>query len=569
MTPFTEFALVILTAGALGLLATLFRQPPLVGYIIAGLFLGPLGLNAAQNSDLLHTFSEFGVTLLLFVVGLELNWQSIKRVGAIATRLALLQMAVTLGLGLLLGRVFSLGLIESIIIGLALSFSSTIVVLKLIATKNEVQSLFAKLAVGILLLQDVVAVILLVLLPSFTGQQASTDIAGSLVSLTGKIAIILAFTGVMARWILPGIWHRLAHNRELMLVASIGWCFFMAILAKHFGFSYEIGAFAAGLSLATTPYSADISHNIRPVRDLFVVLFFVLLGFSITPGEAIEWPLILTLTTVAVLLKPLALTAILTNQRFRLRTSFMTSFYLGQLSEFSVILALTAHALGLISSSLVTTLVIATALTFAISSYLITGAEALFARTRRWLLPLERKGHANDRHFSLEHVAKSRDHVVIFGYHRMGFHILRTLQKLGQKALVVDFNPDVIDRLRHEQIPSVFGDADDPELLEIANVKQARMLISTIPHLDVNLRLIASVKKRHRVVVVAAAEDIDDALEMYRAGADYVILPQFLGGEYLAELLEQYEAGTLKRFLARQRADAKLARTKEHALYFD
>jgi predicted Kef-type K+ transport protein len=568
MTPFVEFGIVILTAAALGMLASILRQPPLIGYIITGLFLGPIGAAFIQNAELLKVFSEFGIALLLFVVGLELNWQSIKKVGLISAQLALVQIAVTILLGLGIGSLLDRGLTESLVIGLALSFSSTIVVLKAITGKNDIQSLYGKLAVGVLLVQDLIAVLLLILLPTLVNS-TSGAVSQVILLLIGRIIVLIGAGWFTARFLLPGLWHRLAHNRELMLLCSIGWCFFMAIAAHWLGFSSEIGAFIAGLTLASTPYSEDISHGIRPLRDFFIVIFFVLLGFSVTPGQAIDWRLVSYLTLAAVLIKPLIIIPVMTRQHYRIRTSWLTGLSLGQLSEFSVILGLTAASLGLVSSTTVSALVIATALSLGLSSYLMEGAERLFSWLRPILMPLEHKGHFTDRHLSLEHVDKMSEHVIIFGYHRMGFHILRTLKRMRQEVLIVDFNPDIIDRLRHENVPSVFGDASDPDLMETVNVKQAKLLISTIPHLDVNLALISSVKRHRQVAIVVTASTLDEALAMYQAGADHVILPHFLSGEYIATMLEEYQAGNLKRFFAQKRSDAKLLKTKEHALYFD
>ena len=558
----------ILAASLFGLLASILRQPPLIGYIVAGLLLGPIGTQVIQNGEILTVFSEFGIALLLFVVGLELNLKSIRKVGLISAQLALAQMATTILIGLGLGYAFHQNLTTSLVLGLALSFSSTIVVLKMIAGKNEVQSLYGKLAVGVLIMQDMIAVLILVLLPTMAGS-ASGSISTQLALLVGRLVVLIGAAWLNARFFMPGIWHRLAHNREMLLLSSIGWCFLMAIFAHWLGFSLEIGAFIAGLSLASTPYNEDISHHIRPLRDFFIVIFFVLLGFSVTPGVGVNWELVIGLTVAATIIKPLVMIPTMTRQHYRIRTSWLTSISLGQLSEFSVILAFTAASLNLIDQPTVSALIIATALSLGISSYLMTGADWLFGILKPLLLPIEHKGHFTDRHLSLEHVDKMSDHVVIFGYHRMGFQILRTLEKMKQNVLIVDFNPDTIDQLRHQNIPSVFGDASDPDLLETVNVKQARLVISTIPYLDVNLSLITALKRHRQVAIVMTASTLDDALAMYDAGADHVILPHFLGGEYVAAMLEEYRAGNLKRFFKQKRNDAKLLKTKQHSLYFD
>ncbi len=560
--PFIELGLVLIAASLFGLLARLLKQPALIGYIIAGFVLGPLGYQVISHNELLPTFSEIGITFLLFLVGLELNLSSLKTIGNKIVNLAVLQIVLTFALGYSVGLLFSFSPVEASIIGLALTFSSTIVVLKLISEKNDVQSLYGKLSVALLIIQDIVAVVALALV---SGLVNTSNLSLEIFDLLGKIILLFLTAWLASKYILPSLFKWLAKSRDLMIITAVGWCFLFAISAYSLGFSYAIGAFLAGLSLAAIPYNIDIMGQIRPLRDFFIVMFFVLLGFSFNPEGQILWGLVAVLTALALIAKPLIILISLSAQKFKLRTSFYSSFSLGQMSEFSVILAITAASSGIVPDTILSSIIISTAISLAASSYLITESDRLFEFLRPALKFVEPK----DVEYNLESAPELVDHVVIFGYHRMGFHILKTLKNLKQEVLVVDFNPDIIENLRKQKIPAIFGDATDSELLDSVQLQNAKMVISTIPHLEENLILTERIREAHKgILMIATAGEISEALKIYKRGADYVILPQLLSGEYISELLQKHEAGTLKKYLNSRANEKRLLRTKKHNLYY-
>ena len=553
----------LIVATGLALVVRFLRQPAMLGYILAGFVLGPIGAKVIGNQELLSTFSDIGITLLLFLIGLELNWAHLAKIGRSAINLAILQVSLTFGLGYGAGLLFGFDPLAASVIGFGLTFSSTIVVLQLISIKNDIHSLYGKISVALLIIQDLVAVVVLVMLNSAT-TGFETSIYAQLGLLGLKLVMLFAITWLIGAYIFPRLFKRLAKARDLMSLTAIAWCFLIAIIAHSIGFSFEVGAFLAGLSIAALPYNQDIFSQIRPLRDFFIVLFFVLLGFSLSPQGAIDWTLVATFVGIAIIAKPLIILVSLAAQRFRIRTSFFAASSLGQMSEFSVILAMAAANDHIISESLLSSIIVATAITFGLSSFMISKAEYIYSVLRPFLKLFQLKGVK----FRFESTPKQEDHVIIFGYHRMGFHILRSLRKLKQDVLIVDFNPDVIQKLRKSKIPSVFGDASDPELLDTVHVSHAKMVISTIPYLEENLNLIKHVRIAHKkIAMICTANDIDDALLMYKEGADYVILPKLLGGEHLADILDKYKSGTLKQYLKKHGQDAKLLRTKEHELY--
>ena len=270
LSPFSELGLVLIAAGLFGLLARLLKQPALIGYILAGFVLGPLGYQLISHNELLPTFSEIGITLLLFLVGLELNLNSLKTIGTKVINLAVLQVVLTFALGYATGLFFNFNPIESSILGLVLTFSSTIVVIKLISEKNDVQSLYGKISIALLIIQDIVAVVALAVI---SGLASTNNLSIEIYNLIGKLILLFLTAWLSSVYILPPLFKWLAKSRDLMIITAISWCFLFAISAYSLGFSYAIGAFLAGLSLAAIPYNIDIMSQIRPLRDFFIVIF--------------------------------------------------------------------------------------------------------------------------------------------------------------------------------------------------------------------------------------------------------------------------------------------------------
>lgn len=556
-----ELGSVVILASVLGLLARGLKQPPIVGFIAAGFVLGPLGMTHIENQQLIALFSQIGIVLLLFLVGLELDIGHLRKLGKAAFNLALMQVSLTFALGYSAGLFFGLPPFSAMVVGLALTFSSTIVVLRLISAKNDIASLYGQLSVALLLIQDLVAVVVLVLI---SGNQVAGTIGAELGILGVKLILLFAGAWAFAHVALPPLFKSVAKTRDLLVLTSLAWCFLGAIIAHLIGFSYEIGAFVAGLSLATLPYASDVFGQIRPLRDFFIVLFFVLLGLSFNPGGQVDWQLVTMLIVISVIAKPFIILISLAAQRFRIRTSFFAALSLGQMSEFSVILAMAAGARGIISESVLGAIIIATAISFAVSTYVIGAAPLLYS----WFKPILVRLQLPGNNYHLESIPELKEHIILFGYHRTAFHILRRLRRMKEDVLIVDFNPDIIEALRKRHIPSVFGDASDPELFENIHIKNAKLIISTIPHQEENRTLIHQVRAaRKDIAVIATAADVDDAIDLYAAGADYVMLPKLITGEHIATLLTSYKSGTLRRFLRNHRSDRSLLKTREHDLY--
>lgn len=565
---FLELTIIIAISAFFGITARMLKQPPIIGYLLAGIVLGPVGAAYIQNPENINALSEIGIALLLFLVGLEMNWLKLKKLSAITGILSIVQIGLTFTTGFVVAIFFNLDLATAVVLGLAIAFSSTVIVVKLLSEKHDIDSLYGRIAVGALLVQDIVAIFAIALLPSLV-RSPELSIGNTVILLTLKTVGLVFLAWFLSSWALPRFFKGLAKSHELLFVVSLAWCFVFAILTVKIGFSIEIGAFLAGVSLASLPYATEIVSRIKSLRDFFIILFFVVLGTQINFTSNSNWKLIVILTVLVVFIKPLIIVLCLSWQGLRRRVSFLTGITLGQMSEFSLILSGLALELQIIDSKYASIITIIAALSFLISPYLINISGFLFTIVKPLLGLVERRSGTK---YSLELKSNHpfKDQVIIFGYHRMGFHILKTLRKLNHEVLIIDFNPEVIDRLRHQNVPAIFGDALDEELLESIHLKNAKMIISTIPYREENLFLIKKVHKINRnIILIITAGQIDDALDFYKHGASYVILPYQLSGEYIAELLKKYENKTLNKFLACQAEEVNLLKTKSHALYLE
>lgn len=565
---FLELAIIIALSAIFGVVARMLKQPPIIGYLLAGIVLGPVGAAMIRNPENINALSEIGIALLLFLVGLEMDWKKLKKLGIITGVLSIIQIGLTFSIGFIVAILLNLNLAAAIVLGLTLAFSSTVIVIKLLSEKHDLDSLYGRISIGVLLVQDIVAIFAIALLPSLA-KIHELSIGDTVILLAAKTAGLVFLAWFLSSWIFPKLFRGLASSQELLFVVSLAWCFVFAILTLSLGFSVEIGAFLAGVSLASLPYAFEIVGRIKSLRDFFIILFFVVLGTQISFSSNINWTIIILFTALAVVIKPLIVILSLSWQGLRRRVAFMTGISLGQMSEFSLILSGLALELKMINQELASIITLSAALSFLISPYLINISGYLFSKSRSLLGIIERRSGIKYS-LELEMMQSMKDHIIIFGYHRMGYHILKTLKQLGQEVLIIDFNPEVIDQLQRQKIPAVFGDAQDEELLESIHFKNAKMIISTIPYREENLFLI---KKAHQlkrdIISIITAGQIDDALEFYKNGASYVIMPYQLSGEHVADLLKKFENKTLNKFLASRKEEVRLLKTKSHALYIE
>jgi Kef-type K+ transport system membrane component KefB len=524
-------ALVVLSA-VLGVIARLLKQPIILAYLLAGVIVGQFGIVNLGKVGSLQVFSDLGIMFLLFLVGLEINYTSLRLIGKTVLALGLAQIAITSGLGYGLALLLGFAHVSALYIGAALSFASTIVVVKLLSEKKDLGSLYGKLSLGLLLVQDSVAIFLLVLLGGVqTGQGLMW---GSVAVAILKGGFLFGLMLWMGRSVLPAVFNRAARSQELLFLISLAWVFLVAAVVSRFGFSIEIAGLLSGLALANSAEHFQIAGRIRSLRDFFMLMFFVTLGSSLVISEwhGLLLP-ILICSLFVLIVNPLVVISLMGFFGYRKRTSFMTGMVVGHISEFSLILIGVGVRLHQVPDNVASLITAVAIVSITISSYCITHANHLFGRVRKFLSFFERRNPRREGGFDETPFHKK---YVLIGANRIGESIMRHLPE--DELVVVEFDPDVVARLTKKGIDHVFGDIVDPEMYERIDFNSAKLVISTSPDMEDNLHLLEMLNlltSRPRVIV--RAENDVDADILYSGGADYVLLPHVTSGQYLGKTL--------------------------------
>ncbi len=535
-TGFFDLAVIILVAAVLSLVAKFFKQPLILAYIATGFLIAQFGLFNIDlaNSEIFQIFSNLGIMFLLFMVGLEINYTSLRLVGKAALIVGLGQIIFTAIIGFGIATVLGFSSLPALYIAVALTFSSTIVVLKLLSDKKDQNSLYGKISIGFLLVQDVVAILLLVILSGI--ENGSGLIWQGVLATILKALILFAFTIWIGRKILPHLFDKIARSQELLFLVSLMWMFLVVAAVSRIGFSIEIAGFLAGLALANSSENHQIASKIRPLRDFFILIFFVLLGslLGVSNLDGIGTP-ILIFSLFVLIGNPLIVLIIMGVMGYRKRTSFMAGVTVAQISEFSLIIAVLGLKLGHINDSHLALITAVGVITIVISAYMIVYSHQIF-RVLKTLLSLFERKKVKILDFS-EKVAKKS--IVLIGCHRTGENIAHALNK--KELLIVDFDPDVIEKLEREKYDYIFGDIGDEEILEKIDKSGVKLVISTSPDLDDNLGLIENLKnfRKFKPKLILRAETENDARALYKKGVDYVLLPHFTSGQYLGQALSK------------------------------
>lgn len=533
---FLETAFVLILATGLGVASRFLKLPSIIGYIIAGLLVGPFDLWELKSQETFSFLSEIGVAFLLFLVGLELSLRELRRVGKVALYTGLGQIFFTSSIGLLLLLILGFNLVTSIYLSLALTFSSTIIIVKLLSEINDTNALYGRIAIGFLLVQDLVAIIALIFLSSFQNGQ-NVDILAIILTLL-KGLLLLYLTVFFSKKILPSVFNFLSSSSEILFLGAVSFCMLAASFSKYLGFSIEIGAFLAGLALAPSQQNWQIASRVRPLRDLFIIIFFIVLGsqMQLSDLDKLFLPAI-ALSLFILVGNPIIVLFIMGRLGFRKRTSFLASITVAQISEFSLILVALGSRLGHIESSVVTMTALIGIVTIAASSYLILNGKKVYSRLSGVLGFFEKEGALDLYQFQGR--TDLENHVVLIGCRRMGYSLLQSFKKHKTPLAVLDFDPEVIENLALRGVNAYFGDASDPEVVGHLNIPKAKIVISSMERVEDNINLLKDIKVMNpKAVVVLTASDESEALVLYAQGADFVAIPKILGGEYLAEITE-------------------------------
>ena len=543
---FFQLAAILLIAFIVSYIVRLMKQPIIIGYILAGIIVSPFLITFGATKTVIDTFSKIGIALLLFIVGLHLNPKIIKEVGTRSLIISISQMILVFGITFIISNtLLGFNVVSSAYIGIALSFSSTIILMKLLSDKRQLDSLYGKMSVGILIIQDFVAMAILIFISTLNGGLNFGTLAIKTLLVGGGLVAGLFLFGYL---LLPRITKSVAKSQELLFLFSICWCFLVAALFAFFGFSIEIGALLAGMVLSISPYGTEISAKIRPLRDFFLIIFFIILGLNIDlPSIKNIIVDALILSGIALILKPIILMTFMGLFKYTKRVSFLVGTSLAQISEFSLIILMLGVSLGHIPVEILYTLTLTLVITILASTYMVIYSKDFYRFFSGFASIFESKKIKKERKSKKRYYDS-----ILFGYNRTGFDILKSLTKLKKRYLVVDFNPDTIENLMKFRVPSIYGDIDDPEFLKELNLEKIDLAISTIPDYETNAQLIELIKMVNPdAILISRASSIQEAKNLYRKGADYVLTPDFLGGEHISKMIKALK--TNKKGYAREK----------------
>ena len=544
MSPFTdvfsEIAALLAIASAAGALAVWLRQPLITAFIAVGILVGPAGLGWVVSSDQVTLFAKLGIALLLFVVGLKLDPHEVRSVGPVAIAAGLTQIGLTGGLGYLLAWQLGLPPVAAFYIAMSLTFSSTIIIVKLLSDRREIDALHGRIAVGVLIVQDIVVVMLMICLAAFSDTNPSASLLLLLSTVVFKGLLFLGCVVLITRYLLPQLLHNLARSVELLILFAIAWALTLGAVAEALGFSQEVGAFLAGVALAATPYRAILASRLVSLRDFLLLFFFIDLGTHIDIGHlgAQIWPALL-LSALVLLGKPLIVMVLMGVMGYRKYTSALTSFTLGQISEFSLILGALGVSLGHIDESVRGLIILVGLITIGLSTYIILYSHQLYRYLSSWLNLFERNvHHQNLPSGDLVHFKSLQVDVILFGLGRYGGSVVQDLRLYGLSVLGVDFDPEVVAFWRRDGLHTLYGDADDPEFAAALPLEQAQWVVSTIPGRDIGLTLLHAMEHHGFQGRLAVTSHVPGDIKLLQeAGADVVLCPFRDAAQEAARLL--------------------------------
>ncbi|MEO1198782.1 MAG: cation:proton antiporter family protein [Pseudomonadota bacterium] len=529
---FYEIAALLVLAAAAGFVGLMLRQPLIVSFIAVGILAGPSVLDIAHSEEQIDLLAELGIALLLFLVGLKLDLNLVRTLGPVALMTGLGQVAFTTIFGFMIGLALGFDVVMSLYIAVALTFSSTIIIVKLLSDKREIDSLHGRIALGFLIVQDIVVVVAMIVLSAIgvgaAGESALTDV----LAVFGYGALMLVAVGLFIKFLADPLVERLSRAPELLVSFAIGWAALLAALGHYMGFGKELGGLLAGVSLASTPFREAIAARLASLRDFLLLFFFIALGASLdlgVLGDAIVAAMIFSLFVL--IGNPLIVLAIMGAMGYRKRTGFLAGLTVAQISEFSLIFMAMGLSLGHVSDEAMGLVTLVGLITIAASTYMITYSHQLYDIVEPVLSPFERRGAGREEN-AWSPKSEGYD-VILFGVGRYGSAIAQELQSAGRRVLGVDFNPQAVRHARENGFDVVFGDATDPEFLAHLPLGAADWAISAVPEHDTGvthddarrslIRSLGDLKFSGRIAVAVHGEATGERLK--HAGADLVLMP--------------------------------------------
>lgn len=553
-----DITLCILFAWGLGLAAHFSRQPLILAYLLAGFFVGPFGMGWVKSQESIRTISELGLIFMLFMIGLEIDLKKIMRAGPVILIAGGGQLLGGCILGVLffmaIGLPIDVGGFDALYLCAACALSSTVIIVKVLYEKHELDTLPGRITLGVLVLQDVFAILFLAVQPSLD------DLHISIVLLSiARAGTLVATALILSRYVLPYLFHQIARRPELVLLGALAWCFLIGEIAEQLHLSREMGSLVAGVSLSTFPYALDVTAKVTTLRDFFITLFFVALGMTIPipNGSVIGLALVIAAFTVVSRLVTTFLPLYLMKQG--LRASLLPAINLAQISEFSLVVIQTGLIAGHIQSETASAasfafVVLAVLSTFAIGRSDQLSRHGIMFLKRIGLRDLDRemrKGGHGGR--AAEGHGEPR-RVIILGFFRAASALLNEIERRNEALLdqigVVDFNPVVFSNLSARGLHVTYGDISNVDTLVHAGVGSAEIIILSVPDSLLkganNEKLVRHVRSLNPTAkIISTADRLSDVEDQYAAGADYVTVTRLTDAQELFAAIEAAENGLL------------------------
>jgi Kef-type K+ transport system membrane component KefB len=491
-TAFSQIALILIVAAVVGSLAKLARQPLIVAYIFVGILLGPAVFNAVSSEAEIALLAKLGIAILLFLVGLKLDVGLIKSTGLVALLTGVGQVVFTSVVGFFIVLALGFEWLPALYIAVALTFSSTIIIVKLLSDKRELDQLHGQIAVGFLIVQDILVIVAMVVIVAIGSPGQSANSTDLVFTVVGSLVFLIT-VALLAKFVLPRLLNWLAKSQELTLLFGVGWAISLAAISDLLGLSMEIGAFVAGVALASTPYRESLSGRMVSLRDVMILFFFIQLGSSLTFDDALEqmWPAVL-LSLFVLIGNPIIVMIIMGVMGYRSQVSFKAGLAVAQISEFSLILIALGFSLGQVDSAVLSLVTLVGVITITLSTYMILYSEQLYRSMSKWLVIFERK----DSYSSLEEeTMETRFDAIVIGAGRLGSGVVSGLRKKNSQLLVIDQDPRALQSIAGSGVVTLFGDVSDPEFASSLPLHEADAVICAVHDRATNLSLLETLRR--------------------------------------------------------------------------
>ncbi len=538
---FFEIAVILSLATVLGVVGQKLRQPLLIMFLATGILAGPSVLGRIESYDQIELLAQIGIALLLFIVGLKLDLHLIRTIGPVAVATGLGQIVFTSIIGFAISMALGMTVISAAYVAVALTFSSTIIIVKLLSDKREIDSLHGQIAIGFLIVQDIAAILALVALTTFgsTVAEEETGLMTAVLIAARGLGMLVA-VALLMKYVLPGLTRRLAHSQELLLLFAIAWAVFLGAGGEWMGFSKEVGAFLAGVSLASTRYRDAIGARLTSLRDFLLLFFFVDLG------ARLDWSAVdaqlgasAVLSLFVLIGNPVIVLVIMGFMGYRRRTGFLAGLTVAQISEFSLIVAAMGFSLGHIDDEVMGLITLVGVVTISVSTYMILYSGPLYRTLSGVLKVFERRDPF--RESAIDTLRETpRVDVVLVGLGNYGSSLADYLLRRRKSILGVDFDPGALEKWRARGVPVLYADMEDPEVHEHLPLSKAQWVASTVRSREMNLALLRHLKDRkYEGNVALTARNQQEAAVFQKAGARVVFRPYTDAAEQAADALTQ------------------------------